>query len=208
MISKRQVWVVWRALQAVLTVCKEWNKTMKQVLQEVRPLLWPPLVWVVFMNSLVWPADMKTGFCSFSMFLYCKSLVWHEFFLSLKRVDWWSGARFSSPETCRAHVRWHDSLCTFKTKALQGRKRCSYFYSIYNVLTPVSQMEVGCSRVWGLKPTTQIQVGGTRHKPALPANQPRTPPPTPTSEPNSSTRHTEQWVQWKKLLRRGPCSPE
>ena len=40
---------------------------------------------------------------------------------------------------------------------------------------PVSQMEVGCSRIWGLKPTTQTQVGGTPHKPALVATQPRAP---------------------------------
>ena len=31
-------------------------------------------------------------------------------------------------------------------------------------LTPVSQMEVGCSRIWGLKPTTQTQVSRTPHK--------------------------------------------
>ena len=47
------------------------------------------------------------------------------------------------------------------------------------ILTPVSQMEVGCSRIWGLTPTTQTQVGGTPHKPALPATQPRAPPTTP-----------------------------
>ena len=46
-------------------------------------------------------------------------------------------------------------------------------------LTPVSQMEVRCSRIWGLTPTTQTQVGGTPHKPALPATQPRAPPATP-----------------------------
>ena len=33
------------------------------------------------------------------------------------------------------------------------------------ILTPVSQMEVGCSRIWGLVPTTQTQVGGTPHRP-------------------------------------------
>jgi len=72
--------------------------------------------------------------------------------------------------------------------------------------TPVSQMEVGCSRVWGLKPTTQTQVGGTPHKPALPATQAWAPPTTPN--PKSSTHNTKQWVQWKTieerpLLRRG-----
>ena len=46
-------------------------------------------------------------------------------------------------------------------------------------LTPALQMEVGCSRIWGLTPTTQTQVGGTPHKPALPATQPRAPPTTP-----------------------------
>ena len=63
--------------------------------------------------------------------------------------------------------------------------------SIQNVpLMPVLQMEVGCSRIWGLTPTTQTQVGGTPHKPALTATQPRAPPATP--DPKSSTRHTEQ----------------
>ena len=73
-------------------------------------------------------------------------------------------------------------------------------------LTPVSQMEVECSRIWGLKPTTQTQVGGTPHKPALPATQPLVPPATP--DPKSSTRYTEQWVQWRKLLWRGPYIPK
>ena len=68
-------------------------------------------------------------------------------------------------------------------------------------------MEVGCSRIWGLVPTTQSHVGGTPHKPALPATQPRAPPATP--DPKSSTRHTEQRVQWKNtLLKRGAYSPE
>ena len=62
-------------------------------------------------------------------------------------------------------------------------------------------MEVGCSRIWGLKPTTQTQVSGTPHKPAVSATQPQAPPATP--DPKSSTRHTEQWVQWKKQLGRG-----
>ena len=73
-------------------------------------------------------------------------------------------------------------------------------------LMPVSQMEVGCSRIWGLKPTTQSQVGGAPHKPALTATQARAPPTI--SDPKSSTHNTEQWVQWKTieerpLLRRG-----
>ena len=51
-------------------------------------------------------------------------------------------------------------------------------------------MEVGCSRIWGLKPTTQTQVGGAPHKPALPATQHGAPPTTP--DPKSSSRHTEQ----------------
>ena len=77
-----------------------------------------------------------------------------------------------------------------------------YLMCVISALTPVSQMEVGCSRIWGLKPTTQTQVGGTPHKPALPATQPRAPPTTP--DPKSSTRHTEQWVQWKKSIEEGP----
>ena len=60
-------------------------------------------------------------------------------------------------------------------------------------------MEVACSRIWGLKPTTQTHAGGTPHKPALPATQPRAPAITP--DPKSSTHHTEQWVQWKKKKR-------
>ena len=68
-------------------------------------------------------------------------------------------------------------------------------------------MEVGCSRIWGLVPTTQSHVGGTSHKPALPTTQPRTPPATPDLK--SSTCHTEQRVQWKNtLLKRGAYSPE
>ena len=58
------------------------------------------------------------------------------------------------------------------------------------MLTPVLQMEVGCSMIWGLKPTTQTQVRGTPYKPAQPATQPRAPPATP--DPKSNTRHTEQ----------------
>ena len=82
----------------------------------------------------------------------------------------------------------------------------SYKMFIKIFLTPVLQMDVGCSGIWGLVPTTQTQVGGTPHMPALPATQPRAPPATP--DPKSSTCHTEQGVQWKKLLRRGPNSPE
>ena len=50
---------------------------------------------------------------------------------------------------------------------------------------PVSQMEVGCSRIWGLTPTTQTQVSGTPHKPALPAisHDPCLPPQTPNQAP-------------------------
>ena len=66
-------------------------------------------------------------------------------------------------------------------------------------------MEVGCLRIWRLKPTTQTQVGGTPHKPALPVTQPWAPSATPDRK--SSTRHTEQLVKWKKLLRRGPLLP-
>ena len=62
--------------------------------------------------------------------------------------------------------------------------------SVFPCLTPVLQMEVGCSRIWRLTPTTQTQVGGTPHKPALPATQPRAP--SATQDPKSSTRHTEQ----------------
>ena len=71
-------------------------------------------------------------------------------------------------------------------------------------LTPVSQIQVGCPRIWGLVPTTQTQVGGTPHKPALPATQPRAPPTTP--DPKSSTRHTQQWVQWKNY-KEGALTP-
>ena len=59
-------------------------------------------------------------------------------------------------------------------------------------------MEVGCSRIWGLVPTTQNQVIGTPHMPALPATQARAPSTTP--DPKSSNHHTEQWVQWKNKL--------
>ena len=72
-------------------------------------------------------------------------------------------------------------------------------------LTPVSQMEVGCSRIWGLKPTTQTQVGGTPHKPARLATQPWALPATPDSK--SSTHHTEQWVEWKKTIEERPLLP-
>jgi len=72
-------------------------------------------------------------------------------------------------------------------------------------LTPVSQMEVGCSRIWGLVPTTQTQVSGTPHKPALPATKPQALPATP--DPKSSTRHTEQCVQWEKNTKERPRLP-
>ena len=46
-------------------------------------------------------------------------------------------------------------------------------------------MEVGCSRIWGLVPTTQPLVGGTPHKPALlatsPARHPRPPKQAPVT---------------------------
>ena len=64
---------------------------------------------------------------------------------------------------------------------------------------------VGCSRIWGLKPTSQTQVGGTPHKPTQPATQPRAPPTTP--DPKSSIRHTEQWVQWKETIEERPLLP-
>ena len=73
---------------------------------------------------------------------------------------------------------------------------------VFSKLTPVSQMEVGCSRIWGLKPTTQTQVGGTPHKPAQPAIQPWALPAT--SDPKSSTHHTEQWVQRKNYCGEAP----
>ena len=63
-------------------------------------------------------------------------------------------------------------------------------YYVIITLMPVLQMEVGCSRIWGPKPTTQAQVGGTPHKPAQSATQPRAPPATP--DPKTSSRHTEQ----------------
>ena len=75
-------------------------------------------------------------------------------------------------------------------------------WSTGKILIPEQKMEVGWSRIWGLVPLTQTQVGGTPHKPALPATLPRAPPATP--DPRTSTRHTEQWVEWKKLLKKGP----
>lgn len=77
--------------------------------------------------------------------------------------------------------------------------------TIGDQLTTVSQMEFGCARIWRLTPTTQTQVGGTPHKPAQPATQPRAPPTTP--DPKPSTRHTEQWVQWKNYWGEAPASP-
>ena len=70
-------------------------------------------------------------------------------------------------------------------------------------LTSVSQMEIGCSRIWGLVTTTQTQVGGKSHKPALPATQPRSPPATPdpkqvpvtlNSEFNGKTHKEGPWL--------------
>ena len=85
--------------------------------------------------------------------------------------------------TCKVHCATSSLECLlFST--------CNSRLPYYRKLTPVSQMEVGCSRIWGLTPTTQTQVGGTPHKPALPATQPRAPLATP--DPKSSTRHTEQ----------------
>ena len=52
----------------------------------------------------------------------------------------------------------------------------SLTYTEKQELTPVLQMEVGCSKIWGLKPTTQTQVGVTPHKPALTATQHQTNP--------------------------------
>ena len=85
------------------------------------------------------------------------------------------------------------------------RKCCIFNQQHFTQLTPVSQMEVGCSRIWELKPTTQTQVGGTPHKPAQPATQPRVLPIS--SDPKSSTRHTEQWVKWKKTIEERPLLP-
>ena len=67
--------------------------------------------------------------------------------------------------------------------------------------TPVSQMEVGCSRIWGLKPTTQTQVSGTPHKPAYPqpCHEPLPPPQTPNQAPVTLNSEFN-----RKLLRRGP----
>ena len=76
----------------------------------------------------------------------------------------------------------------------------------YRKLSPVSQMEVGCSRIWGLEPTTQTLVSGTPHMPALPATQPQAPPVTP--DPKSSTITLNTVFNGKKLLRRDPYSPE
>ena len=70
------------------------------------------------------------------------------------------------------------------------REQLRRFQNREVTLTPVSQMEVGCSRIWGLKPTTQTQVSGTPLKPALLATQPRAPAATPDHK--TSTRHTEQ----------------
>ena len=55
-------------------------------------------------------------------------------------------------------------------------------------------------RKWRLlaQGSTQNQVSGTPHKPALPATQARAPSITP--DPKSSNHHTEQWVQWKNKL--------
>ena len=94
-------------------------------------------------------------------------------------------------------------------------KEVAFFFGYYFslplkacVARPVSQMEVGCSKVWGLTPTTQTQVGGTPHKPVLPAIQPRAPPATP--DPKSQIKHPSHWTvsSMEKLLRRSPCLPE
>ena len=82
-----------------------------------------------------------------------------------------------------------EATTKFRMKLLKQIKWFILTNILYR-LTPVSQMEVGCSSIWGLKPTTQTQVGGTPHKPALLATQPRAPPAIP--HPKSSTRHTEQ----------------
>ena len=67
-------------------------------------------------------------------------------------------------------------------------------------------MKVGCSRIWGLTPTTQTQVGGTPHKPAQypqPSHEPRPPPQTPNEAPAplNSTFNGET-IEEKPLLPR------
>ena len=52
-------------------------------------------------------------------------------------------------------------------------------------------MEVGCSRIWGLQSTTQTQVGGIPHKPAVPATEPRAPPPLQTPNQAPVTLNSE-----------------
>ena len=73
------------------------------------------------------------------------------------------------------------------------------------MLTAVSQIEVGCSRIWGLKPTTQTQVSGTPRKPAQPAPQPRAPPATPDLK--TSTRHMNCEFNGKPIEERRPLLP-
>ena len=53
-----------------------------------------------------------------------------------------------------------------------GLRKVMYGYVALYMVNACVAMEVGCSRIWGLTPTTQTQVGGTPHKPALPATQP------------------------------------
>ena len=57
-----------------------------------------------------------------------------------RSLETW-GLLLESPETFRAHLGWHNSLCNFKTKASRGTTLCScfYFYSVYNI--PLSLYE-------------------------------------------------------------------
>ena len=92
--------------------------------------------------------------------------------------------------TCKVHCATSSLECLlFST--------CNSRLPYYRKLTPVSQMEVGCSSIWGLTPTTQTQVGGTPHKPALPATQPRAPLATP--DPKSSSEFNGETIEEKPL---------
>ena len=79
------------------------------------------------------------------------------------------------------------------------------------MLTPVSQMEVGCSRGsgdWNQQPKPR----SVEHPISLPylqpSHKPRPPPQTPN--PKSQIKHPSHWTvsSMEKLLRRSPCFPE
>ena len=86
------------------------------------------------------------------------------------------------------HKNWRK-ICIFMTGSLVWDSEVLESWSSaihYYCLTPVSQMEVGCSRIWGLTPTTQIQVGGTNPiglPYPQPSHEPRPPPQTPKQAP-------------------------